>query len=163
MSPTVPGVALPWLFFGHSNHVYTEDAPLSVRFTRRADSLVCSKTMFLCSQVDAHPHAHYPRYVQLPNNGSQYIAIGTDPDHFRLPTSELHQSMIRPQHLLPVESAQAMVYHFFNKVLWWRHWRVVEKSILIRQHHSTTCTAAAFAPPLPGPLSSGPHPHQHHD
>ncbi len=112
----MPGLALPWLFFGHSNHVYTEDAPLSVRFTRRVDYLVCSKTMFLCSHVYAHPHAHYPRYRPLPNNGSQYIAIGTDPDRFRMSTSEQHQARIRPQHLLPVEASQAMVFHFFNKV-----------------------------------------------
>ena len=112
----MPGVALPWLFFGHSNHVYTEDVPLSVRFTQRAPRLVCSKTMFLCSQVYAHPHAHYPRYRRFGTRSKeQYIAIGTDPAKNKLPIYERHQARIRPQHLLPVELSEAMVFHFFNK------------------------------------------------
>lgn len=118
LSPTVPGVALPWLFFGHSNHVYMEDVPLSVRFTQRAPRLVCSKTMFLCSQVYAHPHAHYPRYRRFETRSKeQYIAIGTDPAKNKLPIYERHQARIRPQHLLPVELSEAMVFHFFNKSL----------------------------------------------
>ncbi len=108
-------MALPWLFFGHSNHVYTEDVPLSVRFTTRAAQLVCSKTMFLCSQIYAHPHAHYPRYRRFESK-RQYIAIGTNPAANKLPIYERHQAHIRPQHMLPVELSEAMVFHFFNKV-----------------------------------------------
>jgi hypothetical protein len=116
----VPGVALPWLYFGHSDHVYTGDAPLSMRFTRRGTRFSDSKAMFLCSEVETHTHAHYPRYRHRTDalGRPTVVAIGTRPSVHHINTTDLHQARLREEHVEPMHVAEAMVYHFFNKVRW---------------------------------------------
>jgi hypothetical protein len=78
MSEDVPGVALQWLLFGHNRAVYSEDAPLALRFTRRANMLDrITKTMFYCRRVCGHLSAHFPVYTAVEGGGNTTrVAIG---------------------------------------------------------------------------------------
>ncbi len=111
ISPSVPGIALQWLMFGHNDQLYARDKPLSVRFTRRGKRLRgIVKTMFGCAYTWHHPHPHHPVYHLRYRSGA--ILVGSNSSSFSMPANTKHSAFVPESMEIDAGLADAMVFHY---------------------------------------------------